>query len=258
MNKTIDRTGERNINTFGSEMIIVNYNGCMDIDVYFPEYDWTFKGATYQSLKKGQISCPYEKKVYGIACMGEGRYKSRINDRPTKCYDTWRQMIRRCYDKKFQEKYPTYKHCRVCDEWLNFQNFAEWYYDNFYEIEGETMCLDKDILMKHNKIYSPETCIFVPQTINGLFVKCDKSRGESVIGTSPHQGKYVVNCCLINPETGESKNEYLGIYDTQEKAFEVYKYYKEKNIKMVADYYFGKIPNKLCDALYRYEVEIDD
>lgn len=62
MNRTIDRTGERNINTFGSEMIIVNYNGCMDIDVYFPEYDWTFKGATYQSLKKGQISCPYEKR----------------------------------------------------------------------------------------------------------------------------------------------------------------------------------------------------
>lgn len=54
MNKTIDRTGERNINTFGSEMIIVNYNGCMDIDVYFPEYDWTFKNATYQSFKKGK------------------------------------------------------------------------------------------------------------------------------------------------------------------------------------------------------------
>ena len=121
------------------------------------------------------------------------------------------------------------------------------------------MELDKDILIKGNKIYSPETCIFVPQTINSLFVKRDNKRGESVIGTSPRKnGKYVVHCNLINPETGESKCEYLGVYDTQEKAFQVYKYYKEKNIKEVADYYFGRIPDKLYNAMYNYEVEIND
>ena len=63
---------------------------------------------------------------------------------------------------------------------------------------------------------------------------------------------------MINPKTGKSKRKYLGIYDTQEKAFEVYKYYKEKNIKMVADYFREQIPDKLYDALYNYEVEIDD
>ena len=63
---------------------------------------------------------------------------------------------------------------------------------------------------------------------------------------------------MINPETGKSRLEYLGLYDTQEKGFEVYKYYKEKNIKEVADYFKGQIPDKLYDALYDYEVEIDD
>ena len=120
------------------------------------------------------------------------------------------------------------------------------------------MCLDKDILVKHNKIYSTETCIFVPNTINLLFVKNDNKRGKSLIGTTPFKGKYVAQCNLLNPETGKSKKEYLGLYDTQEKAFEVYKYYKEKNIKQVADYYKEQIPDKLYQSLYNYIVEIDD
>ena len=257
MNK-IDRTGEIGINNFGSKMIITKYRKYSDIDVYFPEYNWTFKGATYQSFKKGNIKCPYEKRYYGVGYLGEGEYKVKENGKPTRIYDTWKSMLRRCYDKKYHEKYPTYKDCTVSEEWHNFQNFAKWYDNNYYEIKGEIMALDKDILFKHDKIYSPDTCIFVPERINLLFVKSDKSRGKSVIGTTPKNGKYQVRCQLINPETGKSKNEYLGYYETQEKAFEVYKYYKEKNIKQVADYYKDRIPQKLYDAMYNYEVEIND
>ena len=254
----IDRNGEENINNFGSKMVIIGYRMNRDIDVYFPKYDWTVKRATYQSFKKGLIKCPYEPSIYGIGCMGEGEYKVSENGKNTRVYHTWHSMLERCYSEKYQEKYPTYNGCTVCEEWLNFQNFAEWYYNNYYEVEGQRMHLDKDILVKHNKIYSSETCVFVPHAINSLFVKCDKSRGESIIGTSTKNGKYVVHCSIINPETGKSKNEYLGLYDTQEKGFEVYKYYKEKNIKYVADYFKEQIPDKLYNALYNYEVEITD
>jgi hypothetical protein len=167
-------------------------------------------------------------------------------------------MLKRCYDEKLHEKEPTYINCEVCEEWHNFQNFAKWYYENYYEVESERMHLDKDILVKHNKIYSSETCVFVPQTINSLFLKCDRSRGESVIGTSPANGKYRADCSLINPQTGKSKKKYLGSYNTEIEGFEVYKYYKEKNIKEVADYYFGLIPKRLYDGMYSYEVEITD
>ena len=258
MGKKIDRTGETGINTFGSEMIIVEYRKNNDIDVYFPGYDWIARGTIYQNFKKGQIRCPHEKSVYGIGYLGEGDYKVRENGKHTRVYSTWHSMMQRCYDEKFHEKKPTYIGCAVWEEWHNFQNFAEWYYNNYYEIEGERMHLDKDILVKHNKIYSPETCIFVPQTINNLFVKSDKSRGDSVIGTTPHHGKYQVKCSLINPKTGKFKCEYLGLYDTQEKGFEVYKYYKEKNIKVVADYFKDLIPERLYNAMYNYEVEIID
>ena len=254
----IDRIGEKNINNFGSEMIIIKYRTNIDIDVYFPKYDWTVKGVQYNNFKKGNIKCPYEKRTYNVGYLGEGKYKAWENGKDTRVYKTWHSMLNRCYDEKFHEKRPTYKDCEVDKYWLNFQNFGKWYEENYYEIEGETMTLDKDILTKHNKIYSPETCIFVPQTINLLFVKCDKSRGEYPIGVNPHGNKFRVRCCLINPKTGKSKYKHLGLYDTQEKAFEIYKYYKEKNIKEVADYYKDEIPERLYNAMYNYEVEITD
>ena len=256
--KTIDRIGEKNYNNFGSEMIIVDYRKAIDIDVYFPEYDWIAKGVQYSSFKTGLIKCSYEKRTYGIGYLGEGEYKVLENGKHTRVYKTWKNMLKRCYDEKLHEKEPTYINCEVCEEWHNFQNFGKWYSKNYYEIEGERMHLDKDILVKHNKIYSSETCVFVPQTINNLFLKCDRSRGESVIGTSPVNGKYRVYCYLLNPKTIKSKNEYLGKYDSQEEAFEIYKYYKEKNIKVVADYFKSQIPTILYDALYNYEVEITD
>ena len=254
----IDRIGETGINTFGSEMVITGYRKAIDIDVYFPQYNWTAKDRTYRSFKNGNIKCPYEKRTYDVGYLGEGEYKCKENGKLTKCYTTWNSMFQRCYDKKLHEKHPTYINCQVCEEWHNFQNFAKWRCENYYEVGNERMHLDKDILVKYNKIYSPETCIFVPQTINLLFTKQDKKRGDSPIGTSPRNGKYEVNCSLINPQTGKSKQEYLGLYDTQEKAFKIYKYYKEKNIKEVADYYKEHISQKLHNAMYEYEVEIND
>lgn len=259
MAKKIDRIGETGTNNFGSEMIIVEYRGCHNVDIYFPKHDYTTKGVQYGDFKKGKIKSPYDRSIFRIGYLGEGKYKTKENGKITKCYQTWHDMLRRCYDEKLHEKQPTYIGCKVCEEWLCFQNFAEWYNENYYEIKGERICLDKDILVKKNKIYSPEACMFVPEKINILFVKCDKSRGESVIGTSPlENGKYQVHCRMINMGTGESKKEHLGYYDSQEKAFQVYKYYKEKNIKVVADYYRNQIPQKLYNALYDYIIEIDD
>lgn len=259
MGSKIDRTGEKNMNNFGSEMVVVGYRTRRDIDVYFPEYNWIAKGIQYNNFKKGNVKCPYERRVFDVGYLGEGKYKVMENGEPTKCYKIWNSMLQRCYDSKYHERKSTYMNCKVCEEWLCFQNFAEWFYKNYYEIENERMALDKDILVKNNKIYSPVTCIFVPQTINSLFVKSDKSRGSSVIGTSLYRnGKYRAYCNLLNPKTGKSKWGHLGVYNTQEKAFEIYKYYKEKNIKMVADYYKNKIPKILYDALYTYIVEITD
>ena len=204
------------------------------------------------------------KKEKNLTVFGVGYNSGAIshsNGVALKSYKIWISMLQRCYSERFKEIYKysdDYDGVTVCDEWKDYKNFKKWYEDNYYEVEGERIHLDKDILVKGNKIYSPDTCIFVPEKINVLFTKRDSKRGKSVIGTTPKNGKYAVYCHMINPKTGKSKQEFLGCYETQEKAFEIYKYYKEKNIKEVADYFKGKIPQKLHNTLYKYEVEITD
>ena len=258
MRSKIDRTGETGYNNFGSKMVIMGYRKAIDIDVYFPEYDWMARNIQYVHFKKGDIKCPYEPRVYGVGYLGEGKYKIYENGKTTKCYRTWENMLQRCYDSKLHKKYPTYINCKVYDEWLCFQNFAEWYYNNYYEINNERMCLDKDILYKGNKIYSSENCIFVPERINTLFTKRDRLSGDYPIGVhyDKRYEKFIARCHVYDFETNKSKRKNLGTYDTPEEAFEVYKEFKEQNIKEVADYYKEQIPDKLYNAMYNYEVEI--
>ena len=253
-----DKTREEKVNNFGSKMVIKEYRGAWDIDVYFPEYNWVAKHINYSNFKKGNIKCPYEPRTYGVGYLGEGKYKTRENGKLTYEYKIYYSMIQRCYDPKYQEKEPTYKGCTIEDYLLNFQHMGEWINNNYYEVPGEKMHLDKDILCKGNKTYSRDTCIFVPQRINKLFTKRDNDRGDCPIGVTPSpSGNYQVYC-----SSGYGKSVYLGTYLTKEEAFQVYKQYKEKVIKEVINSYKGIIPepyySRLKEAMYNYEVEIDD
>lgn len=249
------RLGEERKNNFGSLMRISVYRTSQDIDVYFPEYNWTREHCRYTHFCEGCVACPYEPRVYNIGFLGVGDY-NYLN--APECYNTWHGMLERCYDDDHRYKHPTYNDCYVCDEWLNFQNFAEWYYLNFYKIEGERMNLDKDILYKGNKIYSPETCVFVPQRINCLFIKSDSIRGDEPIGTSKKKTTNGSNIWTVNCHLSDGSRSYLGSFKTKEEAFNSYKLCKEKVIKEVADEYVDIIPNHLYNAMYNYEVEIDD
>ena len=71
--KKIDRIGEENINGFGSKMIVKEYRKAIDIDVYFPEYNWTFEHGQYDNFKKGNIKLKKMVRLqmsikYGIVC----------------------------------------------------------------------------------------------------------------------------------------------------------------------------------------------
>ena len=191
-----DKIGEESVNSFGSKMICFKYRNNVDIDVYFPEYKWVYKHATYNNFKKGSIRCPYEPRVCGKGYIGEGPYKKFVDGEITKCYRTWSGMINRCYNNNQSHDNPSYVGCSVCDEWLNYQNFSNWFDLNYYECGNELMSLDKDILCKNNKIYGPDTCIFVPIRINTLFTKRYNDRGETPIGTTiyGHNNKIRVYC----------------------------------------------------------------
>ena len=252
-----DKTGEERINNFGSKMIIIAYRKAIDIDVYFPEYDWCVK-TSYNNFLKRDIKCPYEPRTFGVGYLGEGKYQPIINKKKNLAYKYWISMMERCYSKDFQNKHSSYIKSTVCEEWHNFQNFAEWFYENYYEIKGEKMQLENNILMKGNMIYCPEYSIFAPVRINNLFVKMlNSSDRNGLIGTRKlSNGKYGWQCSYIN-ELGEYKRA-TGTCNTEEEAFELYKEFKENYIKQVADEYYGLIPRELWKAMWEYEIEITD
>jgi hypothetical protein len=234
-------------------MTIIGYRNAKDIDVQFnDEFNTILTNRVYDSFKKGTIKNPNYASVYSVGRLGEGNYGKKTD---LKAYEAWRSMIQRCYDTKYQLKQPTYIGCTMCEEWHCFQNFAEWYYDNYYEVPGQTMALDKDTLYKGNRTYSPDTCVFVPQCINNLFTKCDKHRGNLPVGVSFHKqhNKYHSKC-----GDGSGHTIHLGYYDTLEQAFEAYKQYKEQVIKDMAEEYKDLIPEVLYNAMLNYEVEIND
>ena len=130
----------------GYEMKIIEYNSATDIIVEFQDDYKASVHATYNSFKKGNIKNPYHPEIHNVGYIGQGHYKSRDeNSDKTKAYNTWSHMLRRCYDPYFLNKNPAYINCYVCDEWHNFQNFAKWYEENYYEIKNEGVQLDKDI-----------------------------------------------------------------------------------------------------------------
>ena len=247
----IERLGEINYNFYGSQMIIVQYLNKRNIVVRF-DNGYQVK-SNYETFKKGVIKNPYDRSVYKIGYISEGSFSVAINGKHTLYYEIWKGLLRRCYSLEFHKKQPAYKGCTVCKEWHNFQVFAKWMSENYYEIQDHEMQLDKDILVKGNKVYSPETCCFVPQNINKLFTKTDKARGEFPIGVTFKENKYISNCC-----NGKKKSIYLGAFSTFEEAFKAYKIGKEKVIKEIAEKYKSQIPEKLYNALMNYQVEITD
>lgn len=244
----------------GYEMKIVEYNRSDDIWIEFQDEHKTRINTTYDCFQKGKIKNPYHKSVCGVGYIGEGKYKKSNNGKHTKVYDTWVAMINRCYNPYYINKHLTYIDVTVCEEWHCFQDFGKWFEKNYYEIENEVMHLDKDILIKGNKIYSPETCVFVSNNINMLFVKRQKCRGEYPIGVYMDKkiNKLCVRCCVFDKEKNRGITKYIGKYNTIETAFLAYKNFKEKHIKEIADEYKDLIPEKLYKAMYEYKVEIND
>lgn len=114
------------------------------------------------------------------------------------------------------------------------------------------MEIDKDLLIRNNKIYSPNTCVFVPRRINSLLIKNNKARGKYLVGVDFHNKKFRARCMTLNGSI------YLGHFNTEIEAFEKYKKFKEMYIKQVADEYKNVIPKKLYIALYNYKVEMED
>lgn len=183
-----------------------------------------------------------EKKAYNSK-----KFPTKINHIRVPAYEIWRHMVIRCWYTKDKGR-DDYSHVSVSDEWLDYSNFYTDVADMVgYNVEG--FVLDKDLLSGHSKIYSKETCCFIPSDINVAFTKSDATRGEYLIGVDFHK------------KTGKFRarhKRHLGLFNTEIEAFMAYKQDKESYLKDLAEKYKDVIDPRAYNALLNYEVKITD
>mgnify|MGYP000684030248 FL=1 len=171
------------------------------------------------------------KLVHGVG-INDSWYKTHtvINGKRITCpyYQRWQDMLRRGYSRKLKEKYSTYKDVTVCEDWYLFSKFHQW----MEKQDWKDKHLDKDIVCPNNKVYSPETCVFVTGDINMLLINRGAARGKYCQGVNYHKGagKFQATC-----NQGKGKQKYLGLFPTEALAYEAYVNYKHNLILEVAD-----------------------
>ena len=155
-------------------------------------------------------------------------------------YRTWQNMLKRCYSIKFQEHNPTYIGCTVTDEWLTFSVFKNWM--TTQDFEGNQ--LDKDLLFEGNKVYGPETCVFVSGAVNSFTIDRGNDRGEFLIGVSWHKGagKFKVSCS--NPFT--KKGEHLGLFTCEQEAHQAW---LKRKLELAYELSYEQLDERVAEAL---------
>ena len=231
---------------------ILKYNDKENVEIQFLNTGFKMV-ARFTNIKSGSIKDPYVPLVYGVGVSGI-KYPSKLNGRNTKEYDLWHSMLERCYSDTYKKKYPTYEDCKCSDNFKYYEYFYEWCH-NQIGFGVSDFELDKDLLVKGNKIYSENICVFIPAEINSLLVKCTASRGEHLIGV---HWSNTNKAFVAQVRKNKGKREWLGCFKTELEAFKAYKVAKESFIKEQANEWKYQIDLRAYNALMNYEVDIDD
>lgn len=251
------KVGDRFKNKTGDWGEVLEYVSSEKVFIKFDNTEsekWVSSG----NLRKGAFKDNHRPNVCGVGFYGTGDYKAKINGRDTPAYTRWIKMIHRCHNLKVKSNRPSYEDATVCDEWLNFQNYAKWFYNHPYL--NETSVVDKDLKVKGNKLYSPETCLVIPYQINDALTLSGKARGNYPVGVikrSDRKNK-PYGASLTKTIDGVKKSSHLGYFQTPEEAFLVYKTEKELYIKSLAERFKDVLDPIAYNALLTYTISEED
>tara|TARA_R110000764_G_scaffold10764_13_gene32871 strand:+ start:60 stop:668 length:609 start_codon:yes stop_codon:yes gene_type:complete len=157
-------------------------------------------------------------------------------------YRIWKCILLRCYANN-KNLNPTYSGCSVCDNWLVFTNFKKWM--KSHDWKGKE--IDKDILIQGNKIYSPETCLFVTRAVNALTNSKKGRKGKLKQGVVIRGNRFHAQC------NANGVQVHIGSFNTESEAFTAYKEFKYNHIKEIAE----KQSEPLRSALLKYKIDGD-
>ncbi len=231
---------------------IVKYNGAKNVEIQFSQTGYE---ATVElvHVKRGSIKDPCLPSVYGVGILGT-KYPSTINGVLTKEYTLWCNMLVRCYSDSSKKRRPTYEGCEVSENFKSYEYFYEWCHKQI-GFSNQDWHLDKDLLVKGNKVYSETTCVFLSNEINSLLTKRESMRGEYLIGICWSNTNKAFKAQISKNKGGR---ECLGYFNTELEAFDAYKEAKESFVKEQANKWKSQIDIRAYNALMNYTVEITD
>ena len=231
---------------------IVKYDDSRNVEIQFVTTGYEMV-ARLEHIRNGDVKDPYTPSVYGVGIIG-AKYPISGGGRDTKDYALWKRMLTRCYSDAYRKKRPTYEGCEVSENFLHYEYFYEWCNQQIgFDVKG--WHLDKDLLIKGNKVYSENSCVFIPPEINTLLIKRAASRGEYLIGVYWSKTN---KAFVAQVRKNKGKQEHLGFFKTELEAFKAYKVAKESFVKEQANKWKGKIDIRAYNALMNYEVSVDD
>lgn len=226
---------------------IIEYNSSKDVLVEFINTGYQTR-TIMSSVRNGTIKDRRYPSVYGVGYLGDAHATS-VKGVLNKQGGLWGSMMERCYSKKLHERFPTYIGCEVSDYFKNFSNFYEWCQDQI-GFNCDDYELDKDLLIRGNKLYSEDTCVFIPKFLNSLLLTNKRVRGKHLLGVhyDKHNGAYKASISF------KGVHKALGYYDNEYDAHIAYRVAKENYIKDVAKEYKDKVDIRVYNALISYEV----
>lgn len=240
MTRNIYNVGETFKTNTGCEYKIIDYLG---YGIYMIEFQDEFKHVMKvrgSRITEGKFRNPYLRTHKGRAFVGVGEYDT-ITHR--EAYSVWEGI----WVRLDNEKYPYYINCTISPSWHNFQNFAKFYYENEYRLEG--FAIDKDILSDGNKIYSAETCVFVPAEINTFFTAITRKDTRNLpLGVSPNKKKWKAQIRI------DKVSVHLGTFDSPQEAYDAYKSEKLKVAKSLAEKWNGLIDPRVYEKLVNFNI----
>ena len=237
-------------NNYG-DVVVLEYNNASDVTIKFLNTGNIRKTATSE-LRNGEIRDNEAFPVYKVGVMDIPNELRRGQPHPRE-YSIWNGVRQRCYNEYIRDKLMPYKGVEMSDNFKIYSYFKEWC-NKQIGFDQDNWQLDKDILSKDNKVYSEDTCCFVPPEIN-----CAVTNNKSVRGQFPQGVIYNSTRTRYRARIQRGdKWESLGTYDTPEEAFYAYKPVKEAYIKSLAEKWKDKIDPRVYDALMKWEINIDD
>lgn len=225
------------------EFVVTEYVNSSEIKIQFQ--DGTIVLTNSANIKSGKVRNPNHRSIYGVGYIGQGDFSPSVNRENTKEYNAWRNMFDRCYSEKELAKSPRRRGSNVSEDWHCFQDFAKWCNDQpSWGLKG--WALDKDLLIKDNVNYGPDTCCFIPTRLNTIIHITDKTPCV----------KQLVKGWAVQIREIDGSHKYLGSYNSELEAINVYKYERERIVRTLAELVKEILQPHVYNALITWEAKV--